>query len=182
MASKKRGNAAKRTPDVNAYRYDDNTRKNNPPAGMVSYEPVVRETPRRKYAYDPHLSPQLVWADKPGLKSIEVEEQVGCEVETVSLHVHERVSTSAILRAVSRPEPKQFSLFADPQLPLKEAAEFYQHDVDWANRLILGDSLLVMNSLIEKDLLAGKVQMIYVDPPTGSSSRPTSSRASTGAM
>jgi len=152
--------------EIKDYRHDEK-RKNNPPAGMVSYEPVVRETPKKHYAYDPHLSPQLVWADKPGLKSIEVEDAAGVEVDTVSLHVHERISTQAIIKAVQRSEPKQMTLFADPQLPLHEAVKFYHHDVDWANRLILGDSLLVGNSLIEKELMAGKVQMIYMDPPYG---------------
>ncbi len=154
------------TTEVQDYRHDAK-RKNNPPVGMVTYEPQVKEVRKQAYAYDPHLSPQLVWAGKAGLKQIEVEEQVSCEVDTVSLHIHERVSTSAIVRAVKRPEPKQFSLFSAPELPLHEAVEFYQHEMDWTNRLILGDSLLVMNSLLQKELMAGKVQMIYVDPPYG---------------
>ena len=156
----------KRKPtEIEDYRHDA-TRKNNPPVGMVQYE-VVRETPQEHYAYDPHLSPQLIWANKPGLQSIEVEDAAGVDVDTVSLHIHERVSAQAIVQAVQRPQPKQLALFADPDLPLAEAVQFYQHDVDWANRLILGDSLLVMNSLLRRELMAGKVQMIYVDPPYG---------------
>ena len=58
-------------------------------------------------------------------------------------------------------------LFADPELPVNEALKYYQHSVDWANRLILGDSLLVMNSLLTREHLRGKVQMIYMDPPYG---------------
>jgi len=149
------------------YRHDEATRKNNPPAGMVSYEAALREQPQAQYAYDPHLSPQLVWAGKPGLRQIEVEDAAGVSVDTVSLHIHERVSTQAIIAAVQKPQPVQLDLFADPQLPLGEAVEFYQHDVDWANRLVLGDSLLVMNSLVQRELMAGKVQMIYIDPPYG---------------
>ncbi|MDI3339828.1 MAG: site-specific DNA-methyltransferase [Sphaerobacter sp.] len=152
--------------EVQDYRHDA-TRKNNPPIGLASYEPAVRETPTRTYVSDPHLSPQLVWAGKPGLRAIEVEDAAGVEVETVPLHIHERVSARAIIDAARRPEPKQLGLFADPQLPLGEAVQFYQHDVDWANRLILGDSLVVMNSLLERELLGGKVQMIYFDPPYG---------------
>jgi len=147
------------------YRHDER-RLNNPPAGLVSYE-AVRESKRQTYAYDPHLSPQLVWAGKPGLKSIEVEDAAGVEVEEVALHVHERVSTRAIIEAVRRPEAKQLGLFADPDLPLSEAVQFYQHEQDWTNRLILGDSLLVMNSLLTRELMGGKVQMIYLDPPYG---------------
>ncbi len=148
------------------YRFEAR-RPNNPPAGLVSADYTARETSRTRYAYDPHLSPQLVWADKPGLRAIEVEEQAGVDVDDVALHIHERVSTRAILEAVQRPEPKQLDLFADPILPLHEAVKFYSYDVDWANRLILGDSLLVMNSLLTHEQMRGKVQMIYVDPPYG---------------
>ena len=49
--------------------------------------------------------------------------------------------------------------------PLRDAIEFYEHDQNWSNRLIAGDSLLVMNSLLEKESMTGKVQMIYIDPP-----------------
>ena len=139
------------------YRHDQARRKNNPPVGMVAYEVKVAEQPKTHYAYDPHLSPQLIWAGKPGLRSIEVEDAAGLEVDAVSLHIHERVSTQAIIAAVQKPQPRQFDLFADPRQPLKEAVEFYQHDVDWANRLILGDSLLVMNSLLQRELLGGHV-------------------------
>ena len=102
--------------------------------------------------------PWLQWAGKA--------EHTSFEVENVPLYVHERLSTQAMLRAVRR-EEVQKSLFADPELPLREAVEFYQHEMDWVNRLILGDSLLVMNSLLERELMAGQVQMIYIDPPYG---------------
>ena len=88
------------------------------------------------------------------------------DVETVSLHTHERISTQAILKSIQG-EPAQQSLFADTQLPLMEAVKFYEHQVGWANRLVLGDSLLVMNSLLHRELMAGKVQTIYFDPPYG---------------
>ena len=58
-------------------------------------------------------------------------------------------------------------LFADPQHDYAKAVQFYQHDMDWANRMILGDSLQVMASLARREDLAGKVQMIYLDPPYG---------------
>jgi len=74
---------------VRDYRHDEK-RKNNPPIGMVSYEPKIAEGKTRHYAYDPHLSPQLVWAGKPGLKSIEVEDASGIDVDSVALHVHEQ--------------------------------------------------------------------------------------------
>lgn len=102
--------------------------------------------------------PWLEWAGK--------RESKGFVVDPVALHIHERVSAQAIIKAAKR-EDVQRDLFADPQQPYREAVQFYQHDVDWANRLILGDSLQVMASLAKREDLAGKVQMIYVDPPYG---------------
>jgi adenine-specific DNA-methyltransferase len=75
-------------------------------------------------------------------------------------------ATQAILKVIAR-EDVQRNLFADPQLEYQKAVQFYQHDVDWSNRMILGDSLQVMASLARREDLAGKVQMIYMDPPYG---------------
>src|SRR5436309_583290 len=61
----------------------------------------------------------------------------------------------------------ELQLFADPQLPLHQQLEAYEHKGGWTNRLILGDSLVVMNSLLEYEGLGGQVQMIYIDPPYG---------------
>jgi len=143
---------------VEDFRHTNARRKNNPTAGDApTYE--VRERQTRTYAYDPHLDPQLHWAGKA--------EHTSFEVEVVSLHIHERISTRAILDAVRRPQPPQLDLFGETPLPADKQIEFYKHEVNWANRLILGDSLLVMNSLLVKEGMAGKVQMIYVDPPYG---------------
>ncbi|MCX7599155.1 MAG: site-specific DNA-methyltransferase, partial [Armatimonadetes bacterium] len=154
---------------VQDYRYLEK-RKNNPEAGLAEYDRQPRG-PRKRYNYDPHLQPQLVWAGKPGLKAqwdeIWEPDQMSFEVDTVSLHVHERVAPKAIIQGLRRPRPKQPSLFEVPDLPLDQRVEFYQHSVDWANRLILGDSLLVMNSLLVREGMAGQVQMIYMDPPYG---------------
>ena len=77
----------------------------------------------------------------------------------------------AIIEAVrrTRDADEQGSLFATPEEnpPLRQAIEFYRHRHNWTNRLIAGDSLLVMNSLIEKEGLGGQVQMVYMDPPYG---------------
>ncbi len=64
----------KKSTRVQDYRHDEK-RKNNPPIGMVSYEPKISEPKIKRYGYDPHLSPQLIWAGKPGLKTIEVEDE-----------------------------------------------------------------------------------------------------------
>ena len=102
--------------------------------------------------------PWLEWTGK--------QEKRWFEVDPVALHTHERVSAQACIRAAARKdiEPR---LFADPELDYNETVQFYRHDVDWANRMILGDSLTVMNSLATREDLAGKVQMIYMDPPYG---------------
>ena len=105
-----------------------------------------------------HHEPWLEWASKQETKSF--------TVDPVALHIHERVSAKAILKVAER-QNAQRELFADPQQDYSKAVDFYQHDVDWANRLILGDSLTVMSSLAHREDLAGKVQMIYIDPPYG---------------
>ena len=102
--------------------------------------------------------PWLEWSGK--------REKPWFQVEPVALHMHERVSTQAVLRVLAR-QDVQRDLFADPQHDYAKAVQFYRHDVDWANRMILGDSLQVMASLARREDLAGKVQMIYVDPPYG---------------
>ena len=102
--------------------------------------------------------PWLEWSGK--------REKPWFAVEPVALHMHERVSTQATLRVLAR-QDVQRSLFADPQLDYAKAVQFYRHDVDWANRMILGDSLQVMASLARRENLAGRVQMIYLDPPYG---------------
>ena len=94
------------TVGVEDYRHEESKRVNNPPAALASYERVSREKPKQSYAYDPHLSPQLVWAGKAGLNKIEVEERAYCDMDTVPLYIHERVSAQAIVRAVTRPEVK----------------------------------------------------------------------------
>jgi adenine-specific DNA-methyltransferase len=151
-----RRTSPKKSKSVEDYRHEEATRPNNPPAGLAQYD--SERPPKRRFDYDPHLDPQLVWAGKAEHQSF--------EVEAPSIHVHERLSTEAILRAV-RKEPPQLALFGDEELERSKAIEFYQHEQGWVNRLVLGDSLVVMASLLEKERLAGRVQMIYVDPPYG---------------
>ncbi len=105
--------------------------------------------------------PWLEWSGK------REQQRRGFAVDPVALHIRERVAAQAIVKVAAR-QDVQRTLFADPQQSYREAVQFYQHDVDWANRLILGDSLQVMSSLAEREGLAGQVQMIYIDPPYGS--------------
>jgi adenine-specific DNA-methyltransferase len=104
--------------------------------------------------------PWLEWAGK------RESEAMGLTVDPVALNIHERVSAQAILKIAAR-QDVQRSLFGDPEQEYHEAVQFYKHDIDWTNRLILGDALQVMASLAHREDLAGKVQMIYIDPPYG---------------
>ena len=154
---------AKAKKPIEQYDHKGKQRVNNPPVGLVTPE-TDRETGKKSYSYDPHLDPQLVWAGKA--------ERTSFEVPTVSLHVHERIDPRSIIEAVRRRNGRDYgqaSFFSlvEENPPLREAIEFYQHKHGWSNRLIAGDSLLVMNSLIEKEGLAGQIQMIYIDPPYG---------------
>jgi adenine-specific DNA-methyltransferase len=148
---------------IEQYGHADKKRVNNPPVGLVTPETDQKET-KRTYVYDPHLEPSLQWAGKA--------ERTSFEVPTVSLHVHERIDPRTILEAVRKKNGsnyEQLSLFSSrgENPPLREAIEFYKHAHGWSNRLIAGDSLLVMNSLLEKEGMAGHVQVIYFDPPYG---------------
>ncbi len=149
---------------IESYDHRDKERLNNPPVGLVTPE-TDRDAGRKTYAYDPHLDPQLQWAGKA--------EHTSFEVPTVSLHVHERIDPRTIVEATRKHNGNgaaiQGSLFELPgeNPPVRSAIEFYQHRHNWTNRLVAGDSLLVMNSLLEKEGMAGKVQMVYIDPPYG---------------
>ncbi|WP_244523235.1 site-specific DNA-methyltransferase [Aerobium aerolatum] len=114
-------------------------------------------------------APYLNWTGKA--------ERTSVAVDTVSLHVHERVDPATILANAAKrltgkdaaTQWRQPDLFAAPfeNLPLRQALDFYHHEKGWSNRLVAGDSLLVMNSLLTKESMGGKVQMIYIDPPYG---------------
>jgi adenine-specific DNA-methyltransferase len=158
--------ARQKKPDqrkIDQYNHENQQRVNNPPVGLVTPE-TDPDGDNKNYSYDPHLDPQLVWAGKA--------EHTNFEVPTVSLHVHERIDPRSIIEAVrkqNQSEGVQLSLFeiAEENPPIRQAIEFYKHQHNWSNRLVAGDSLLVMNSLLEKEGMAGQVQMIYFDPPYG---------------
>jgi adenine-specific DNA-methyltransferase len=151
---------------IEQYDHKSKTRINNPPIGLVNLDTEPVAPSRKSYDYDPHLDPQLVWSGK--------KEYTSFEVPTVSLHVHERIDPRTIIESVRKRngaplKPAQGYLFEsrEENPPLREAVDFYRHSHGWTNRLIAGDSLLVMNSLIEKEGMAGQVQMVYIDPPYG---------------
>ena len=147
---------------IESYAHTDKERTNNPPVGLVTPE-TDQDQGKKAYAHDPHIDPQLAWAGKA--------EHTSFDVPTVSLHVHERIDPRTIIEAVRKrngalPQPSLFDA-TEENPPLRQAIEFYRHKHNWTNRLVAGDSLLVMNSLLEKEGLGGQVQMIYIDPPYG---------------
>jgi adenine-specific DNA-methyltransferase len=136
--------------------------------GSADRLPELLETAKRRPLTDQEagILAEALRNHQPWLEWSGKREKAWFDVDPVALHIHERVSAQAIIKMAAR-QPLQRSFFADPELEYRQAVQFYQHDVDWANRLILGDSLTVMHSLARREDLAGKVQMIYIDPPYG---------------
>lgn len=135
-------------------------RTNNPPAGLVNEgtdEDLGQQT--TKYEHDPHIDPMLSWAGKA--------EKTTLEIPLLSLHRHEHIAPPVIWDTV-RGDANQNDLFVEErEWPYSKAVEFYQHEHGWSNRMIAGDSLYVLNSLLQKENMAGKVQTVFMDPPFG---------------
>jgi len=158
----------KKSKDIEATVHKKEKRKNIPTEELRDF--VVKDEASPKtvlYPRDPSLDPQLVWKGK------DEQDRQDLAVPAVPVYIQEKIHPKYIiedLRAQAKKEKPeiQMQLFADFNgLKFEEMVEFYQHEQSWANRMILGDSLLVMTSLAEKEGLKGKVQMIYVDPPYG---------------
>ena len=119
------------------------------------------------YPRDPSLDPQLVWKGKDEQDSQDL------EVPAVPIYIQEKIHPKYLIEELRSQSQKdkpesQFNFFSDFNgIDFEQMVEFYRHDQKWSNRMILGDSLLVMTSLAEKEGLKGKVQMIYIDPPYG---------------
>lgn len=156
--------------DIENYTHDDKKRTNNPPVGMAQHDKA--EEKLKTYQFDPHLDPTLQWAGKA--------EGMSFEVPTSSIHIHESIKPLNIIARVTKEYSDaeagqlkgQLGLFeaetpAERMRRRRESIEFYQHGVNWTNRMIAGDSLVIMNSLLEKEGMAGQVQMVYIDPPYG---------------
>jgi adenine-specific DNA-methyltransferase len=154
MAARKKD--ANREIPVLDYEHPGAKRTNNPPAGLAHLD--REETPNKTLSYDPHLDPQMVWAGKL--------EHSFTQIPAPSVHVHEELSAQKIVGSVRR-QRLQPSLFDVSDLDPAKAVEFYKHDMGWSNRMILGDSLVVMASLLERERLAGQVQCVFLDPPYG---------------
>ena len=158
MAKKK---AQNKQVSIESYSHKGKKRVNNPPVGLVSSQ-TDKLNGLTKYEHDPYVDPYLSWAGKREGNEV--------NVRNLSLHIHERVDPLRIIKSfLKEKENAQMSLFDafDNKLGLGKAFEFYHHTQDWTNRLIAGDSIFVMNSLLQKEGMAGEIQMVYIDPPYG---------------
>lgn len=157
---------------VETLKHADEKRKNIPSAEQQSIVQREHEQPRKvKYPRNTDLDPQLVWRGK------DEQDWSDLVVNAPPLYIQEKVHPKVLIDDLLRQSKKsdadregaQVDLFADFN-GIPEGAdktEFYHHDQNWSNRLILGDSLHVMASLAEREGLRGKVQCIYFDPPYG---------------
>ena len=159
--------ARKTQTQVHAIRHKDK-RANIPTEELRDFVADEELAPRTMlYPRDPSLDPQLVWKGK------DEQDRGDLAVPVVPIYIQEKIHPQAIISALPRIEHNgddQTNLFADfngGPIDFAQKIDFYHHEQNWTNRLILGDSLLVMTSLAEKEGLKGKVQAIYFDPPYG---------------
>ncbi len=153
---------------VESLKHQD-TRKNIPTEELRDFAPDEPEDVVKtlRWPRDPALDPQLVWQGKDQLDGEDL------EVPVVPVYIQEKLHPHAIIEdlrhVTANGTEEQLDWFDDFNGidDLQRKLEFYQHDQYWQNRLILGDSLLAMASLAEKEGLRGKVQCIYMDPPYG---------------
>ena len=153
---------------VEAVHHTGDSRVNIPTAETQSLAAKDEQGPQTlRYPRDPSLDPQLVWKGK--------DEQDGEDlvVPAIPIYIQEQISPKAIiedLRATTAAgRDSQLDLFSGDfnGMAFEERVDFYRHPMKWSNRMILGDSLLAMASLAEKEGLKGQVQTIYLDPPYG---------------
>ena len=163
---------AKQAKSVETFTYEEARRRNLPSA---EHQPLMREDEQNpvRLSYkrrNRDLDPQLVWRGK------DEQDWSDLVVNAPPLYIQERIHPKVLIDDLIRQsrngrgsDEHQTDMFADFNgLPSEDAkTEFYQHDANWSNRMILGDSLQVMASLTEREGLRGKVQCIYIDPPYG---------------
>jgi adenine-specific DNA-methyltransferase len=148
--------------------HHENKRSNIPTADAQEFiDPSLEVQPPLRYPRDPSLDPQLVWRGK------DTQDSADLLVDAPPIYIQEKIDPRVLIenlrRTAERPEDEpELSMFDDfDGLDELSQLEFYQHPANWSNRMILGDSLQVMGSLAERELLRGKVQMVYIDPPYG---------------
>src|SRR5271168_5317915 len=163
------------TKTIETLKHDEAKRKNIPTAEFQSVLEKEQQDPKKvRYARNTDLDPQLVWRGKDD------QDWSDLVVHVPPLYIQEKVQPKTLIDDLLR-EYELKKMDADPQKLLfsnfffdfngipegADKTEFYQHDQNWSNRMILGDSLQVMASLAEREGLRGKVQCIYFDPPYG---------------
>ncbi|MFU8885410.1 MAG: site-specific DNA-methyltransferase [Cyanobacteriota bacterium] len=160
---------------IESFVHDEASRRNIPPAEFQTMVRNQEKTPLQK-AYErrnPDLDPQLIWRGKDLL------DEPPLVVNAPPLYIQEKIHPKVLIDDLKRRSKdgssgqsgfvEQMGLFDTIKGDVGDGAktEFYQHDQNWTNRMILGDSLQVMASLAEREGLRGKVQCIYFDPPYG---------------
>jgi len=152
---------------VESLKHTTATRTNIPTEELRDFVAEDEAAPKTmRYPRNPDLDPQLVWKGKDEQDSEDL------AVPMVPVYIQEKIHPQAIIEDVQasakRGQAGTLDLFSDFNgIEFDQLIEFYQHSQHWQNRMILGDSLLVMTSLAEKEGLKGQVQMIYLDPPYG---------------
>ena len=158
--------------DVENYKHDAARRTLIPTAEQQGFVEEDEARPiKLRYPRNPDLDPQLVWRGK------DAEDATDLYVDAPPVYIQEKIHPRAIIERLKRDTaqrreaeaemPDLFSDFNGRPDDLEARTEFYQHEQDWQNRMILGDALMVMASLAERENLRGKVQCIYMDPPYG---------------
>ena len=163
---KKKSTTPKLPTPVDSHKHADK-RANIPTEELRDFIAYDEKAPKTVlYPRDPSLDPQLVWKGKDEQDSQDL------AVPAVPIYIQEHIKPQNIIELVrsesKKDAPQQALLFGDFNgLSFEDRVDFYHHEQHWSNRMILGDSLMVMTSLAEKEGLKGKVQMIYLDPPYG---------------
>jgi adenine-specific DNA-methyltransferase len=164
------------TKDIESLRHREARRKHIPTTELESLVSEEERTPKViRYKRNTDLDPQLVWRGK------DEQDAEDLTIDAVPIYIQEKIKPEQIISDLKRRseairrERAENEQYAIPDLysdfnglaePVSEF-DFYKHDKNWSNRMILGDSLLVMTSLAEKEALKGNVQCIYMDPPYG---------------
>jgi adenine-specific DNA-methyltransferase len=146
-------------------------RANLPTADAQDFvAPEIEQPIPVRYERDPAIDPQLVWKGKDALDGEDL------VADAPPIYIQEKIDPRVLVENLRRHgasdkvdkgefTPSLFDSFDG--LPELDLVDFYHHQANWSNRMILGDSLNVMASLAESEALRGKVQMIYIDPPYG---------------
>jgi len=166
MPPRKKTTTPKLSQPINAHKHADK-RANIPTEELRDFIADEEKAPKTVlYPRDPSLDPQLVWKGKDEQDSQDL------AVPAVPIYIQEHIKPQNIIDLIRRSsdlsrdyQPMLFNDFNG--LTFEDRVDFYHHEQHWSNRMILGDSLMVMTSLAEKEGLKGKVQMIYFDPPYG---------------